>query len=946
MFSFYADGELLYSTEAVIDDRVLFNLRGHSELNKTGSISFTMQPNHPLYSSIEKMRTIIEVYEDEEEIPMFRGRVLDISENFYEEKTIQCEGDMSFLLDTLQPEHEMTSTKSEFLSYILSVHNSQIENYKQFQLGNVDVDDPTMTHVFKVRKNARTSDAIDNSLSNMFGGFLSTRFVNGVAYLDYSENVFGTDQKDISFGINLIDMSSQFPVSNHFTILKPLGENDLTIASVNDGSEYLVDDAAVQKYGKIYGTISYSNVTSAEELLKYARLDLAKHTGMGPYTRDVSAIDLHYLQPEVRSIHLGDPVLIESEPHNLSDVLYCLAIDYDFQNVENNKYKLGLYIGPDSTGKEVRTGASLTSITHNESVEMVDWENEFSGDFEGLQESVDELTEKVDKNTDDIESNSSSIGAISNRVSKNEDDIVVNARNITATAEQLINLTAENIKMSASSSITVATKLLNITADEIKMEAGGSSTVKSTIKANEKGIETLVEKTGTGRLSDGETLYSKITQNESNISLEAVRAQNKEQELSASINVNANAITSKVSKGDIASEINQTAQSVLIRADKINLDGYVKTEALEAAKADIGRQISDSVTTDSLTVYNGTRLNSLTVEGTLDLSSLTLRNGSVLATRSWVQDEIAKIDPSTDLKSRYIQLYSSSGGWEVLSSSSEDPINLIHYHRITADSSGTVTVGAPTATQSSATFNIADTNFYKNAVASARANGVAEGEANMSISGILATPTGSLSYDHTLKRVSRDFVLLVTHGSGDDQTTLYRTTKKFTLDDDDAYTYGADSVSASSITQGSGSITWSSTRQVLNAPILITLSSGKTKTLYTDIDASKAYNAGYSAGSSGVSKRTVSSVSVSSTTKNWTTNKYTVYLLIAYDDGETLTKNVTVDVSDAINRTTISSLVLEKISERPAASAIQVRATATASNGKIKSATEWYYISS
>lgn len=55
----------------------------------------------------------------------------------------------------------------------------------------------------------------------------------------------------------------------------------------------------------------------------------------------------------------------------------------------------------------------------------------------------------------------------------------------------------------------------------------------------------------------------------------------------AEITVNANAITSKVSKGDIASTINQTAQSVLIQASKINLEGYVTVSELNATKADI-----------------------------------------------------------------------------------------------------------------------------------------------------------------------------------------------------------------------------------------------------------------------------------------------------------------------------------------------------------------------
>ena len=55
----------------------------------------------------------------------------------------------------------------------------------------------------------------------------------------------------------------------------------------------------------------------------------------------------------------------------------------------------------------------------------------------------------------------------------------------------------------------------------------------------------------------------------------------------ATLTIHADAITSKVSKGAIASTINQTAQSVLIEASKINLVGYVTASQLSAERASI-----------------------------------------------------------------------------------------------------------------------------------------------------------------------------------------------------------------------------------------------------------------------------------------------------------------------------------------------------------------------
>lgn len=71
------------------------------------------------------------------------------------------------------------------------------------------------------------------------------------------------------------------------------------------------------------------------------------------------------------------------------------------------------------------------------------------------------------------------------------------------------------------------------------------------------------------------SLSSRITQTAESISLEVTRATNAENSLSSAIQVNANNISSKVSKNSIVSEINQSAEQIQISASKINLKGAV-----------------------------------------------------------------------------------------------------------------------------------------------------------------------------------------------------------------------------------------------------------------------------------------------------------------------------------------------------------------------------------
>lgn len=61
----------------------------------------------------------------------------------------------------------------------------------------------------------------------------------------------------------------------------------------------------------------------------------------------------------------------------------------------------------------------------------------------------------------------------------------------------------------------------------------------------------------------------------------------------ASISVNANAITQRVKKGNIISEINQTAERVKIEADKIDLSGYVTASQLSSALTTLENGIAD-----------------------------------------------------------------------------------------------------------------------------------------------------------------------------------------------------------------------------------------------------------------------------------------------------------------------------------------------------------------
>ena len=104
--------------------------------------------------------------------------------------------------------------------------------------------------------------------------------------------------------------------------------------------------------------------------------------------------------------------------------------------------------------------------------------------------------------------------------------------------------------------------------------------------------------------STAETAISRITVAENSITSEVSRAKGAESALSSRITQTETEIESKVSAGEIASSINQTAQSVKINASKINFNGLVTANTYFKINTD-GSFAAKKGTIGNFTVTNG-----------------------------------------------------------------------------------------------------------------------------------------------------------------------------------------------------------------------------------------------------------------------------------------------------------------------------------------------------
>ena len=176
--------------------------------------------------------------------------------------------------------------------------------------------------------------------------------------------------------------------------------------------------------------------------------------------------------------------------------------------------------------------------------------------------------------------------------------------------ESTISQTASEIRAEVANADAGLSSRIAQNANSIIAEVKRATTEEGKLSASIK-VEADRITAEVKRASDSEgNLSSRITQNADGITAEVKRAKGAEGTLSASIKVNADNISLKVSKASVISEINQSAEKITIRANKIDLQGlvtateftskYATIDTLDATTANLNSLISQRATIDSL----------------------------------------------------------------------------------------------------------------------------------------------------------------------------------------------------------------------------------------------------------------------------------------------------------------------------------------------------------
>ena len=326
-----------------IDELTLIEPVVELEENNAGSFSFIIYSAHPFYNKIKRRKSIVTVYEDADII--FQGMVYELEEDFYKNKRVYCEGELSYLNDSVQrPAEYHDMTVRGLLETYINNHNAQVEQEKQFKLGMVTVHDSNNS-IFCFTNMETTIECIKEDLIDDYGGIIRVRYENGDKYIDYiTEKEVNTNDHVIRLGENLIDYKSNINSLDIATAIIPLGSKldsspiesldmRLDIKSVNNGLDYVYDPVAVNTFGWIYKTVIWDNVNDTS-ILKNKGEKYLSDIQFDKLVIEIKAVEL--------SLRLSEQIRIISKPHGLKDKYFRLTKQtINLNNPENNTITLG-----------------------------------------------------------------------------------------------------------------------------------------------------------------------------------------------------------------------------------------------------------------------------------------------------------------------------------------------------------------------------------------------------------------------------------------------------------------------------------------------------------------------------------------------------------------------------------------------------------------------------
>lgn len=383
-YTIYAGNDLIYN-------RLIHDEHGkplypviNPVLNETTasfcSLTYKCERGTPAYNKSIEMIPLIKVYEDGN--LYWTGRILKTTPNINAEKDVYVEDFLGVLCDGIYRPFEWYGTVSDFVQSIVDTNNSQVNQNQQIYAVVCDIDEG---NIVRSSEGYNTCwEIVQQKLLKMIGGYMWIAYDNQERpILHYSKNARNVSTQRISFGQNLRTYNVEYNFDGFYTACIPLGKKDqetknyLTIASVNNGKDYLIDSENAARYGVIFAPTkdtTWEDVTVASNLLSRGQAWIQNSAARAVKKITLSAHDLSGLHADVRAFKWLDSVPVDAD-----------EIDDTFV-IETLKRPLGSPLNIDvSMGvqKSTLTGASVSQYENAaERIEVIESDYTTNADVE------------------------------------------------------------------------------------------------------------------------------------------------------------------------------------------------------------------------------------------------------------------------------------------------------------------------------------------------------------------------------------------------------------------------------------------------------------------------------------------------------------------------------------------------------------------------------------
>ncbi len=367
MYVVTINGEIFTTTAdrrtAIIDPVVVL------EENKAGTFRFTVPPTHPKAADLGGERSgIVRVFRNDKMI--FDGFIDRITEDIFGQKVVECEGVLSWLNDSIQPQARYTGqTVRQLLTAYINKHNSAVGAGRSFAVGAVTVEDPN-NYISCYTNNQSTMQEIKEDLVDDLGGIIRVRDDNGTRKIDYLAEAPRTAAQVIHLGENLLDLVVKNDSAGTVTAVIPLGtrletetvpglEKRVDITSVTTGGvPYVFDADAVNAFGWIYKVVTWDDITTPAILKTRAEQYLAQYKFINT-TIEAGAVDLSLTSDEFEAFELSDLVRVVSEAHGIDRYFRLTKQEIHLNAPETDKITLGDTL---ATSLTAQTAASTHAV--------------------------------------------------------------------------------------------------------------------------------------------------------------------------------------------------------------------------------------------------------------------------------------------------------------------------------------------------------------------------------------------------------------------------------------------------------------------------------------------------------------------------------------------------------------------------------------------------------